>query len=269
LDKNPLMLSQLPTPLLSIASSQLAGRGGEESVWLSPPGCLLFSLLLRVSLTDFPANKIVFLQYLLSLAAAEACRDEAVLGPNAGEQVRLEWPNGLCATVGGRNENIKRLGGILVTTSISGNKMDIVAGCGLNILNRPPSTSLTELQSGAQANLSIEKTAAVIMAKFEPMWTVFVQNSGSFAPFMDLYLKRWLHADQLATVIAMGSHTDVRIVGITPDHGLLRTIPDCPAAQSEYIDLQPDKYRFDITAASVKRAVLFDISGRVLQGSKT
>jgi len=122
------MLSQLPTPLLSIASSQLAGRGGEETVWLSPPGCLLFSLLLRVSLTNFPAHKLVFLQYLLSLAVAEACRDEIVLGPKYGEKVRLEWPNGLYAIVGSGNENIRRIGGILVTTNVSGNKVDIVAG---------------------------------------------------------------------------------------------------------------------------------------------
>jgi len=120
------MLSQLPPPLLSIASSQLAGRGREGAVWLSPPGYLLFSLLLRVS--HLPANKLVFLQYLLSLAVAEACREEALLGPKAGEQVRLEWPNRLYAIIGGRNENIKRLGGILVTTSVSGNKMDIVVG---------------------------------------------------------------------------------------------------------------------------------------------
>jgi biotin--protein ligase len=68
------------------------------------------------------------------------------------------------------------------------------AGCGLNVLNLPPITSLAQLQRGAQERLSVEKTAAAIMAKFEPMWTVFTQNSGSFAPFMDLYLERWLHS---------------------------------------------------------------------------
>jgi biotin--protein ligase len=68
------------------------------------------------------------------------------------------------------------------------------SGCGLNVLNLPPITSLAQLQPGVQAKLSVEKTAAVILAKFESMWTVFAQNSGSFAPFMDLYLKRWLHS---------------------------------------------------------------------------
>ena len=35
---------------------------------------------------------------------------------------------------------------------------------------------------------------ATIMAKFEAMWNVFLANKGSFEPFMDLYLDRWLHS---------------------------------------------------------------------------
>lgn len=34
---------------------------------------------------------------------------------------------------------------------------------------------------------------AIVMAKFEGMWTTFLENKGSFEPFMDLYLDRWLH----------------------------------------------------------------------------
>lgn len=40
----------------------------------------------------------------------------------------------------------------------------------------------------------MERTAAILMAKFEAMWKVFVENRGSFEPFMDLYLDRWLHS---------------------------------------------------------------------------
>ena len=115
-------------------------------------------------------------------------------------------------------------------------------GCGLNVLSLPPFTSLAQLQRGAQEELSVEKTAAAIMAKFEPMWTVFSQNPGSLAPFMDLCLERWLYSllvspryfaslwethlfgrDQLVTLTTTTPHTAVRIVGIIHDHGLLRT----------------------------------------------
>lgn len=32
------------------------------------------------------------------------------------------------------------------------------------------------------------------MAKFEPMWDTFLRGGGSFEPFMELYLERWLHS---------------------------------------------------------------------------
>jgi biotin--protein ligase len=64
----------------------------------------------------------------------------------------------------------------------------------LNILNPPPITSLSQLAPEARAKLSMERTAAAIMAKFEQMWGVFIQGNGSFAPFIDLYLERWLHS---------------------------------------------------------------------------
>ena len=223
--RNPRLLSQLLTPLLSLASYQLAGRGRGKNIWLSPPGSLLFSVVLRVSLANFPANKLVFLQYLFSLAVAEACRDEAILGPKAGEQVRLKWPNNLYAVVGEGKEDLRKIGGVLVNTSFFGGKVDIVyccryvvtslikngvllthvdAGYGLNVLSLPPFTSLAQLQRGAQEQLSVEKTAAAIMAKFEPMWTIFSQNFGSLAPFMDLCLERWLYSLVLAILLRCG-----------------------------------------------------------------
>ena len=48
----------------------------------------------------------------------------------------------------------------------------------------------------------------------------------------------------------------VRVVGITPDHGLLRTLPErdgwASAQVIEYIDLQPDGNSFDLMAGLIK-----------------
>ena len=123
----------MPTPLVSLASHQLAGRGRGSNVWLSPSGCLLFSLLLRVSLSSFPVSKLVFIQYLFSLAVAEACRTESVIGSKAGGRVRLKWPNDIYAAVGSdseeaNTENVKKIGGVLVSASFVGNNVDIVIG---------------------------------------------------------------------------------------------------------------------------------------------
>ncbi|KAF8812826.1 hypothetical protein BYT27DRAFT_7085987 [Phlegmacium glaucopus] len=259
--RNPQLLSKLPTPFVSLASHQLAGRGRGSNVWLSPSGCLQFSVLLRVSLSNFPASKLVFIQYLFALAVVEACRTEFVLGDKAGGRVRLKWPNDLYAVVGSDEEanaeNVRKIGGVLVNTSFSSGSVDIVIGCGLNVLNIPPMTSLVQLPGAAHANISIERTAASIISKFASMWSTFVQERGSFGPFMDLYLKRWIHSDQLVTLTTTIPHRQVRIIGITEDHGLLRTIPERNglgryASTVEYIDLQPDGNSFDLMANLIK-----------------
>lgn len=81
-----------------------------------------------MSLDALPPNKLVFVQYLFSLAVVEACRDESVLGPKAGENVRLKWPNDLYATTGMGKDALKKIGGVLINTSFQGGKADIVIG---------------------------------------------------------------------------------------------------------------------------------------------
>jgi biotin--protein ligase len=86
-------------------------------------------VLLRLSLTSFPASKLVFVQYLFGLAVAEACRSSAVLG-RLGDRVRLKWPNDIYVLPGNSSkvEDAKKIGGILVNTSFSAAQVDIVIG---------------------------------------------------------------------------------------------------------------------------------------------
>ncbi|KAM5531359.1 hypothetical protein V8D89_014952, partial [Ganoderma adspersum] len=244
LDKNTRLLDTLPTPFLSLASTQLTGRGRGANVWLSPPGCLMFSLLLRVPLAVLPAQKLVFIQYLFALAVAEACRADRVLGDEAGSRVRIKWPNDIYGIT--HDGERKKLGGILVNTSFGAGKVEVVIGCGLNVLNDPPILSLAQLLSGARGPPTMERTLAAIMTRFERMWDDFLDARGSFEPFMDLYLERWLHSDQEVTLTTVTPPRKVRIVGITPDHGLLRTAAELGRyGNVEYIDLQPDGNSFD------------------------
>lgn len=50
--RNPKFLRALFPPILSLASKQLSGRGRGSNTWLSPPGCMLMSLSIRVPLKD-------------------------------------------------------------------------------------------------------------------------------------------------------------------------------------------------------------------------
>lgn len=77
-----------------------------------------------MDLASFPANKLVFVQYLFALAVAEACRHEDILG-QYGDAVRLKWPNDLYSLQG---KGAKKIGGILVNTTFKGGKVDIIIG---------------------------------------------------------------------------------------------------------------------------------------------
>lgn len=61
-------------------------------------------------------------------------------------------------------------------------------------------------------------------------------------------------SDQLVTLETVIPSIKVRIVGITPDHGLLRTLPEGSrgAAEQDFIDLQPDGNSFDMMAGLIK-----------------
>lgn len=117
--------------------------------------------------------------------------------------------------------------------------------------------------------MTMERTAATIMATFEPMLNTFISERGSFSSFMDLYLERWLHSfvlvssllrvqliscidsDQAVTITSVNPHRPVRIVGITEDFGLLRTVPERRNRGEEYIDLQPDGNSFDLMSGLI------------------
>ena len=68
----------------------------------------------------------MFIQYLFALAVVEACREGNVLG-KWGERIRLKWPNDIYALLG-EGEEKRKVGGILVNTSFSGGKVDVVIG---------------------------------------------------------------------------------------------------------------------------------------------
>ncbi|KAJ3549407.1 hypothetical protein NM688_g5181 [Phlebia brevispora] len=208
LDKNLRLLPHIPSPFLSLATHQIAGRGRGGNSWVSPVGCLQFSLRLRVPLSHFPAARLVFVQYLFALAVTEACRDEGVLG-SWGDRVRIKWPNDVYVMGAGGTDRVTKVAGILVYTAFDGDAVDIIIGCGLNVASPPPIASLASvIPSWEDRTLSMERTMAILMAKFEVMWDKFLENKGSFEPFMDLYLDRWLHTYAAVSRISF-AHTTV------------------------------------------------------------
>ncbi len=116
------------------ATSQTAGRGRFDRKWISEPGGLYFSILLKLQKTDFLAN---FTQ-LLALCICQAAEKYAI-------QPNLKWPNDV--QVSG-----KKLCGILseVVTQ-NGQIAGLVIGAGVNVEQADlshvgqPAVSLREL----------------------------------------------------------------------------------------------------------------------------
>ncbi len=106
-----------PEGTLVVASRQLKGRGRRGRRWVSPPGGLYLSLLLR---PRFEVKKAALLPLAAGVAVAETLE-------TCGLTPQLKWPNDILV------EN-KKLCGILVESGFSGTELLYsIAGIGINI----------------------------------------------------------------------------------------------------------------------------------------
>jgi len=102
------------------AGRQTRGRGRKGRVWVSEPGGLYFSIILRP-----PKEVLGILPLALGVAVARGIEDAVEVN------IGLKWPNDLLV-------EDKKLGGILCEAYGEGKMEHVVAGVGLNVLNKPP-----------------------------------------------------------------------------------------------------------------------------------
>jgi BirA family biotin operon repressor/biotin-[acetyl-CoA-carboxylase] ligase len=127
-----------PEGLALVAEAQDRGRGRHGRSWLSPPGNLYMSLLLR---PRRPPEEIASLSLLCGLAACEA-----VAAATAGRvRVQLKWPNDLMV-------DGAKLGGILPEAEHAAGAPAVVVGLGLNVRSAPdlpdrPTVCLAQLMA--------------------------------------------------------------------------------------------------------------------------
>lgn len=110
------------------ASAQTSGRGRLGRTWVSPPGNLYVSAILRLPLkpTEVPP---------VTLALGVAVHD--VLA-ELGAPVALKWPNDVVVAVGHPAAG-KKIAGILVETQSSGSRIEaVIAGIGIDLVGPLP-----------------------------------------------------------------------------------------------------------------------------------
>ncbi|KAG9069499.1 biotin holocarboxylase synthetase [Linnemannia hyalina] len=235
LDKNFGLCQRLPNGFVCNATIQVSGRGRGRNSWISPPGCLQFSMVLRHPVQAIHASA-VFVQYLVALAVVESV---CSLPGYEDLPLRLKWPNDIyaeapldhpsqaqAATASSSPKMIK-IGGVLVNSNFDGSEFLLVI-----------------------ALFSQETLLAQILVKFEQFHRQFLGGNGTgFAQFEEMYYRRWLHSDAIVTLTTMTPHRRVRIKGISLDYGLLRTVGVDEQGREvggEEFRLQPDGNSFDM-----------------------
>jgi BirA family biotin operon repressor/biotin-[acetyl-CoA-carboxylase] ligase len=138
------------------AERQSGGRGRQGRTWVSPPGNLYASTLVRLRPSDPPAPT-------LALVAAVALHDIAsAWAPAAG--IRIKWPNDLLA--GGA-----KLAGILLERAGDA----VVIGFGVNLAHHPdglprPVTSIAALTGSAPPPALFTEQLAEAFARSLEQW---------------------------------------------------------------------------------------------------
>ncbi len=118
-----------------IAEMQTAGRGRQGRGWVSQPGNLLFSILLRPDI-----DKLPFISMIGGVAVARAIRKTTGLNP------RIKWPNDIML-------DGKKTAGILAESAIAGVSVCYaVLGLGINVaLNVAESEEISALATSLDA----------------------------------------------------------------------------------------------------------------------
>ncbi|XP_078375574.1 biotin--protein ligase-like [Oculina patagonica] len=238
-DGNYTFAKNIPEDLgiVVVAGQQMKGQGRGGNVWLSPAGCMMFSLHVRIPFASKLGQRPPYLQHIASLAAVEAIRSQ----PGYEDiKVCLKWPNDIYF-----GQKIK-IGGVIVTSSATAGTLSAVIGMGINITNQEPTISVNEII--AQYNkdhktnlksLTVEETLARTVNNVEALIEDFQENGSG--PFLKKYYNRWLHSDVKVSLSVNDKMEEVTIKGLD-DFGflLVRT------KSGESISVQPDGNSFDM-----------------------
>jgi BirA family transcriptional regulator, biotin operon repressor / biotin---[acetyl-CoA-carboxylase] ligase len=175
--------------LIVWAKAQTAGRGRRGRVWVSPPGNLHMSLVLR---PNCRAGVAAQLGFVAALGMADALGEVA-----AGLAISCKWPNDLLA-------NDKKIAGILLETEMTGGELPdfVVLGIGVNLAASPddtpyPATSLAEEGAPDVAPLIVIPAFVRRFATWLNRW-----REGGFAP---------VRAGWLARAAGLGQSIEVRL----------------------------------------------------------
>lgn len=165
-----------PEGLVVRADRQLAGRGRRGRSWISEPGNLYVSLLLR---PDRPAAEAATLGFVAALAIGNLV-SSLVPAP-----VRLKWPNDVLV------DGAKISGILLESGGANPVSFDwLVLGMGVNLRHHPGDTlyPTTDLVAAGGPALPPDRALDLLLAEFQPLYARWLADG--FAGLREDWLRQ-------------------------------------------------------------------------------
>jgi len=196
-----------------VARTQAAGRGRHGRAWVSPPGNLYMSLLLR---PDGDAAAAAQISFLAALAVHDVV---AALAPAAAPL--LKWPNDVLV-------DGAKISGILLESAADGRGgvTWAVIGIGLNLVHHPhdqarPATSLAALgRTGVEPAAALE----LLVARLDH-WLGCWRRDG-FAALRAAWLERSIPRGAPIAVRLGKTRIEGRFADLDPDGALIVELSD-------------------------------------------
>jgi len=192
-----------------VAKTQTAGRGRMTRNWLSEPGGLYFSVVLKPEQT----NHLVNLTQLMALCVCQTLHTLNV-------PAQLKWPNDVLV-------NNKKICGILSEAVIDKNKFQaLVLGVGVNVAQADLSHAGQPAVSLAELSISItpEQILEQILDRFFAQYEKVLQNG--FSAIRTEYLSYFPYIGQEVQIQYGAKPTQGMVETISPDGELILNTPD-------------------------------------------
>jgi BirA family biotin operon repressor/biotin-[acetyl-CoA-carboxylase] ligase len=194
-----------------LADVQTGGRGREGRTWISPPGGLYLSVLLRPRL-----EKVGLLPLAAGVAVAEAAGE-------LGVRTELKWPNDVLAS--GR-----KLAGILSEAASGTVGVEWVAlGIGLNVSQDPGSLppemrdDVTSLAAEGARDVSVQAVAAAVLARLAESYDALRSGPGAVLSAWRSRAADWWGS--LVDVRAGGTTLRARLLEVDGEGALVLELP--------------------------------------------
>eukprot|EP00795_Rhopilema_esculentum_P017500 gene17500-9118_t len=230
-----------PNGLVVAAGQQTQGKGRGGNVWLSPFGCMMFSVLVQIPSSSLLGQRMPFLQHIAAVAFVRSVRSKEGY---EDINVRIKWPNDIYV-----GDSIK-IGGLIVNSSYMDGKFSAVIGIGVNVKNKKPTICLNSVidEHNKQKNthlehFCIEELVAATLSNIEKIMAEFEEYG--VEEFCKIYCKYWLHSNQAVKIEA--DDEEVIIKGLDTNGFLLVESKD-----RGFLSLQPDGNSFDMMKGLIK-----------------